>query len=107
MNRRKVLAYAGCYLLLKRNKKKIWMKEWLKNKNKGYAGEDGILTELLQCDADSFKNFCRLTKEQVKYIYSLIKSKISSKNTKFREAISPLLKFMVTLRFLATGKSDF
>ncbi|CAH1379850.1 unnamed protein product [Tenebrio molitor] len=46
-----------------------------------------------------------MTKENFQDILNKIKSEITKQNTTFREAISPVEKLTVYLRFLATGDS--
>lgn len=51
------------------------------------------------------RNFTRMNPIDFEALLNMIGGKISRRNTKFREAISPLIRLAVTLRFLTTGNS--
>ena len=104
------LACAGvcaAYLVIKNvNKKRrkelqkrLWMKDYFRqNKN--------TILQDLQSDGDIlFKNFTRMSLEDLTTILEKIRPQISKKNTVMREAIPAEIRLAITLRYLATGDS--
>lgn len=89
--------------LRKRKKKKIWMKEWLKKRSTLSHME--LIRELRQSSASDLKNYLRMNDNCFEYLLNLIKPYITKKDTVMRQAISAEERLLVTLRYLATGRS--
>lgn len=88
--------------LVKKRKRQPKRRMKLLYQNRLQAG-NRLFEEL--CFNDAEKIFTRLSKLEFENLYSLINTKISKKDTNFREAISARERLLVTLRFLATGDS--
>ena len=97
-------AFILIHHLVQKKKRKKPKRFWIKTiyKNRLQAG-NRLFEELCFDDAES--NFTRMNKIEFENLYSLINAKISKKDTNFREAITTRERFLVTLRFLATGDS--
>lgn len=101
-----LLGVSAAYLIIasakkRRDKKKrsIWMKNYLKTRNFGIIDD-------LQLDEDIvFRNFTRMSRTNFYYLLKKIEPEIEKQNTRFREAVPAKIKFLITIRFLATGDS--
>ena len=84
----------------KREKKRSkWIKNYFKTRNFGIIND-------LQLDEDFlFGNFTRMSKTNFFSLLKMIEPEIVKQNTKFREAVPPNIKLLITLRYLATGDS--
>lgn len=84
----------------KREKKRSkWIKNYFKTRNFGIIND-------LQLDGDFlFGNFTRMSKTIFFFLLKMIEPDIVKQNTKFREAVPPNIKLLITLRYLATGDS--
>lgn len=93
-----VLYYRECEK--KREKKRSkWIKNYFKTRNFGIIND-------LQLDEDFlFGNFTRMSKTNFFSLLKMIEPEIVKQNTKFREAVPPNIKLLITLRYLATGDS--
>ncbi|XP_031340979.1 uncharacterized protein LOC116169088 [Photinus pyralis] len=98
---------AGAIVLIshqqKRKRKAIWMKEWLKKRSALSHVE--LVRELRQSSASDLKNFLRMDDNCFDYLLNLLKPYITKKDTVMRQAISAEERLLVTLRYLATGRS--
>lgn len=87
-----------------RKKKRFWV-------NKVLSKRDSLgAFELLVPDinsADQFEDFFRMKVADFNYLLSRISHRISKQNTNMREAISPKERLLITLRSLATGKTNY
>lgn len=86
-----------------KRKKAIWMKEWLKRRSTFSHME--LVRELRQSSASDLKYFLRMDNNCFDYLLNLIKPYITKKDTVMRQAISAEERLLVTLRYLATGRS--
>jgi len=87
----------------KRAKRKMWMKNWLKNKDE--FSNQKLLKELKVSQPDDFKNFMHMDEETFLYLLLKVKPFIQKQDTFMRDAISVESRLSITLRFLATGNS--
>ena len=87
-----------------RQKRKVWVKPWLKRR-RSLGVYETLLAELWLEDECNYKNYLRMTSENFEEIFQLIKYDIRKENTNMREPIPPRLKLAATIRFLATGVS--
>uniref|UniRef100_A0A6P7FDT2 Nuclease HARBI1 n=1 Tax=Diabrotica virgifera virgifera TaxID=50390 RepID=A0A6P7FDT2_DIAVI len=86
------------------NKKpRIWVHNILKTRKT--EGEFFTLYEDLCDDETKFFQYFRMTKYKFYYILNKISADLTKQNTTFREAITPIEKLVVCLRFLSTGDS--
>ena len=65
-----------------------------------------LLPDLLSGYREFYFRYLRMNPERFEHLPSLVKDKISKKNTKFRRSISPRKRLVLTIRFLATGISQ-
>jgi hypothetical protein len=84
---------------LKKEKKRIWMKEWLKKRN-AYTHEN-LLKDLRLSEASDFQNFLRLDATSFDELLKMITARIEKRNTTTRDA----MRLSITLRYLATGNN--
>lgn len=90
-------------LFLKCKRKRIWAKEWLKDRPK--YSHIKLLKELKSLAPDDFKNFLRMDNETYDNLLEIVTPLIIKQNTLMRDAISPHERLSATLRFLASGQS--
>lgn len=84
-----------------RAERTTWVKDWLvERKNEGFYWK---LNKELETDADLYRNFFRMTKEDFDFILNLIQPSIQKQDTSMRESIPAGERLALTLRFLATG----
>ena len=83
-----------------RKKRKMWAKN-LFQKRKTFTHAN-LLKEL---DSNDFRNFLRMDEECFINLLDLVKPFIQRRNTVFRESVSAEERLIVTLRYLATGRS--
>ena len=100
-------ATVAAILIMKKKKKKkprkVWVREWI-SKRAEIGVEEQLLKDLQATDPRQLKNFLRMSLEDFNILLNLIQAKIAKKDTFMRRAISPTVRLLVTLRFLATGK---
>lgn len=86
-----------------KNKRSKWCKEWLKKRdNFSYVN---LLNELRVSAQEDLKNFLRMDETHFNFLLSKVKSIITKADTVMRKSISAEERLIVTLRFLATGRS--
>jgi len=99
------VALAGAFLLLlddaKKKKKRVWMKDWLKNKS-GFSHMKLMNTLSIQ-EPEDLHNFLRMDNNTFLELLELIRPTIEKKETWLRETISAEDRLVATLKFLATG----
>ena len=86
-----------------RGKRRIWMKEWLKNRNAQGAYHQ-LMKELSTIDVSGYRNFVRIDSSTFELLHNMVAPIIQRQNTVMRESISPGERIAISLRFLATGK---
>ena len=86
-----------------KNKKKCWSKRWFLERHT--FGHGAHMEELRINQPDDFRNFLQMDEDSFKDLLRLLKPFIGGKNTKLRDAIPPMERLLVTLRFLATGNT--
>lgn len=100
---------AAAFLVLnsltkKKEKRRIWMKEWFKRRDKLGFGET-LFRELREEDENCYKNFVRMTPEDFDFLLEKVTPFIQKRDTNYRKAISPTIRLCLTLRYLAAGDS--
>ena len=86
-----------------RRKRKIWTRDWVRNRQK-YGAYHQLLQELRISDSTSYRNFLRMDIATFEELLQVTAPAITYQDTNKREAIPPGERLAVTLRFLATGK---
>ena len=89
----------------KRRPRRIWVKEWIKNRQTKGA-YNALLNEFLLTDREDYRRFMRMNTETFSELLERIRPYITGTRTVMREPISVEEKLAVTLRFLGTGE-DF
>ena len=89
----------------KRRPRRIWVKEWIKNRQTKGA-YSALLNEFLLTDRKDYRRFMRMNTETFSEVLERIRPYITGARTVMREPISAEEKLAVTLRFLGTGE-DF
>lgn len=88
---------------IKRSKRRFWSKKWYLNRGK--FSDMQLLSELRDNNPDDFRNYLRMTDECFDYLLAQVGPLIQKKNTVMRNAITAEQRLVVTLRFLATGRT--
>lgn len=86
--------------ITKRKKRKIWVKEYLRLREK--LSNMQILSVL---EPGDLRNYLRVGAEQFEHLLSLVTPYIQKQDTVLRQSVSAKQRLVVTLRFLATGNS--
>jgi hypothetical protein len=79
----------------KEEKKRRWMKEWLK-KRKEYTHEN-LLKDLRLSEPSDFQHFPRLDATSFDELLKMVTSRIEKRNTTMRDAIPPSQLLSITL----------
>nr|CAI5840206.1 unnamed protein product [Callosobruchus analis] len=87
----------------KKKRKNIWVKEWLQKRS--ILSHIQLIKELRNSSENDLKNYLRMNEECFQLLLSSIKPHITKKDTVMRESISAEERLLVTLRYLATGRS--
>lgn len=99
---------AAAYLVIALNRKRkrktprYWRRELYVD---GQEIQYNLYNKLVADDDALFRNFTRMSKEDFQYLLEKISPMIKKYDTNFREAITPRVRLLVTLRYLATGDS--
>ena len=99
---------AAAYLVLCNVRKKTKRKHrwWKRELFMGSStAQNEFFEKLLSDDQSLFKNFSRMSVEDFNYLLNKVSPRIRKSDTNYRDAISPRIRLLVTLRFLATGDS--
>ena len=90
----------------RRRPRRWWVRPWLDVDRRLQFGHYNRLMEELQMeDAESFRNFLRMDLIMFDELLNSVGSRITKKNTWYRQAIETGLKLALTLRHLCTGDS--
>jgi hypothetical protein len=81
--------------LKNKEKKRRWMKEWLKKIN-GYTHEN-LLKDLRLSEPSGFQNFTRLDATSFDELLKMVTSRIEKRNITLRDAIPPSHLLSITL----------
>lgn len=107
MDANAVVAICGGFVSLederKRKSRKIWCKNWLKNRNR--FSHMSLLAELAANEPNDYKNYPRITEDCFEDILRRISPEIEKRNTAMREVISCKERLAATLQFLTSGRS--
>ncbi|KAG8239714.1 hypothetical protein J437_LFUL019072, partial [Ladona fulva] len=109
MSQQSLAALVIAYSILKRRRKSeqkrsCWVKPWIMQQSE-FSACSMLAKELRIEDPLQFRNFVRMSSQQLQLMVELLGPIIGKKDTKFRTAISVHDRVMVTLRFLASGDS--
>lgn len=87
----------------RKKKRRAWSKTWLLQRAK--YGDMKLLKELKRNEPDDFKNYLRMSADVFDKLLKLVGPYIQKQNTQMRDSIPAEERLIVTLRFLATGRS--
>jgi hypothetical protein len=76
-----------------RKRRKMWSKTWL------------LLNFIKNDSPEDYKNYLRMSDENVQYLIAKVKPLIAKQDTVMRNAVTPEARITATLRILATGRS--
>lgn len=97
------LGIASEVVFKKKKKRSVWSKKWLVNRS--LYSDINLLRELRTNEPNDFKNYPRMGADTFYELLALISPYIKKQDTIMREGIPPEERLMVTMRFLATGRS--
>lgn len=89
----------------KKRRRSCWVRKWIARRPK-FGAYASLLTELVIEDPGQYKKFLRMTPALLEELLTKVGPVISKKETKLREPIPAKEKLALTLRFLASGKSQ-
>jgi hypothetical protein len=102
--RRACLAILLALSLRRRVKRRLWVKEWYKERGK-YTHLN-LLREISETHAESdYKNYCRMNEQLFNELLTKITPYLTRKYTVMRDSLSVEERLALTLRFLATGRA--
>ncbi|KAG5870182.1 hypothetical protein JTB14_032474 [Gonioctena quinquepunctata] len=81
----------------------MWVKSWLLKRNK--FGHDRLVTELRLTSAAYYRNYLRMDAATFSELLEMVTPFIQKITTNMREAISPELRSLATMRYLISGAS--
>jgi len=87
-----------------RRRRRWWMTSLFKSREQ-YRGMDLMNDLKSEMEYGLFQNFCRMNPTDFEFLFNRVAPEISKNDTSFREAIPATERFMLTLRFLASGDS--
>lgn len=102
-----LLAYSAFYTIALCEKRNRRRRRWWTRKifQEGDSYGINLMNELMLEDGSGFRNFTRMSSSDFEIILQKVGPKISKLDTRYRAAISPTIRLLVTLRFLASGDS--
>lgn len=108
MDQEQSAALIVMFSILKRKKRlqkrKCWVRQWVQRRNSMGACST-LINEMQIEDPQQFRNFVRMSAEQLEVLINLIGPQIAKKDTRMRNAIPVKHRLLMTLRFLASGDS--
>ena len=90
----------------RRKNRKIWTREWLRNRII-FEAYYTLLAELRNLDISSYRNFLRMDVTSFEGLLQLVAPIITRQETNMRSTIPPGERLALTLRYLATGMVVF
>ena len=105
-----IISTALVLLLLKKKiiktmGKRIWVKEWIKQRDRISAGSTGLITELGNDHKRDFLNFVSMDIHVFNDLVKKLTPIIGKQNTKLRKCISVENKLAVILRYITTDET--
>ena len=88
----------------KKRRTRLWTRELFKP---GEEGDYEHLLKKLENDRELHFRYLRMSKERFEHLLSLVEPVIMKNDTNFRKAIPAKKRLVITLRFLASGMSQF
>lgn len=86
--------------VVRRKKRSVWSKTWLQ-KRKCFTH----LKLVKELNGDDYRNFMRMDEDCFMELLAMVRPFIEKKSTVMRESVSAEERLVVTLRYLATGRT--
>ena len=86
---------------------RLWARDWLMMRSSDRGMESFVINELIGHDAGGFHSFLRMTPEQFMELLRCVEPLIQRSDTVLRVSITAHEMVVLTLRYLASGKSSF
>ncbi|XP_066429067.1 putative nuclease HARBI1 [Eleutherodactylus coqui] len=86
----------------RKRQRRVWSKQLQQGES---LSDSGLITELRENNPEDFRNCLHMSEESFSVLLASVKPFIEKRDTVMREAISAERRLVVTLRFLATGRS--
>ena len=111
---KRIILYAAIAVLISNRRKSLFKKKQIKRfwrrgifrDRKLHSEYYTLYQNLRDEDREFHYRYVRMSKERFDHLLSLIRDRITKKNTQMREAITAGERLLVTLRYLATGMSQ-
>lgn len=104
------LLRTACALAVRRSRRKrqmrprrFWCREWLLKRDT--LSHMPLLQEIRENNPDDFRNYLRMEDDCFLALLNLVSPLIQRQDTRMRQAVTPEQRLVVTLRFLATGRT--
>ena len=110
---KRIILYAAIAVIISNRRKSLFKKKQIKRfwtrgifrDRKLHSEYYTLYQNLRDEDREFHYRYVRMSKERFDHLLSLIRDRITKKNTQMREAITAGERLVVTLRYLATGMS--
>lgn len=79
-----------------------WVKPWV-SRRENLGASSTLLREWAEENPEVYRNHLRMNEDEFAYLLEKVTPFIKKKDTWFREALSPIIKLQMTLRYLSTG----
>ena len=86
-----------------RKRREMWAKKWLLGRDR--FTHLNLLNFIRNDSPEDYKNYLRMSDENVQYLIAKVKPLIAKQDTLMRNTITPEARIAANLRFLATGRS--
>ena len=114
-SRTRILLYAAIGVCISNRRKKLLKKKQIKRfwrrsifrDRKLHSEYFTLFQTLRNSDREWFYRYVRMSPERFDHLLSLIRHKITKKDTRLRECISAEERLVITLRYLSQGMSQF
>ena len=107
LRKKKICALALLVMLDKVENEDTGRRFWVRkifHERKKYGLYHILTDELRPFDKEYFFRFVRMTPQRFEHLLSLVGPHLQQTTTKMREPISPAVRLVLTLRFLASGE---
>lgn len=113
-NVQKVVLCTVISMLIERRRRKIFKRKQMKRfwtrgifrDRKLHSEYYNLYLDLRENDREFHYRYLRMSKERFDHLLSLVRDKITKKDTRLRKAITAEERLVITLRYLASGKSQ-
>ncbi|CAK1601694.1 unnamed protein product [Parnassius mnemosyne] len=102
-----VVLFSGEHLIKQAKRKHMKRRSWVSsfNKSRSRYNATNMLSDFIREPSGTFDNFCRMSQDDFTFLLNKIGPHISKIDTTMRQCIPNQERFVIALRFLATGDS--